>query len=210
MTILTQAQAAADDASMADLLETYKHLTGNAPSKFASIAIGKTRVAMAFMAAAAADEQTGVPKGAKGEPKGRSEIKAKAKTKGVPTPPGLEEEAEFPPGSMAAELTKATKAMTPIVKREKKAPGAPGEKRTPIYAVQATFAGTSKPQPGSERNNILVRIQDSKNNAATLESLDKHFEKPTKGFIQKLIEVKHLVALTEEEYKAAKPTKPKA
>lgn len=206
MTVLKNASDL-QDAAMADLVETYNHLTGAVVTRFSSVEIGRRRTEMAMLAAKDADGQTGIPRGTKPQVRGRKEIEAKAKAKGVTTPESLDEEVKLIPGSLGDRIMKASKAMEPIQPRAKKDPKAPSKPRQSIYAVQATFTGTSKPQAGSTRNNVLQHIQNAKNSAATVEELDAHFDQDCRGYVNKLLEKDHLVLLTEEQYKAAKPVK---
>ena len=204
MSILKTA-ADLQDASMGDLVETYNHLTGAAVARFSSVEAGRRRVENAMLAAKDADGMTGIPANTKPQIRGRKEIEAKAKAKGIEPPPSVDEEYSFKPGTLAYDLDKATKAMAPIPKRAKKEPSSPPKPRNSIFAVQATFAGISKPQAGSVRNNVLLHIQNAKNNAATISELDQHFDTDSRGYVNKLLEKQHLVLLTEEEFKAAKP-----
>ena len=72
-----------------------------------------------------------------------------------------------------------------------------------LPAVIATNAGTSKPQAGSIRNNVLLRIQAAPGGAVSVADLDAHFAQPTRGFLQKLIEKDHLRVITLDELAAA-------
>jgi len=193
-----------EDASTEDLLYTYNQLTGGSVKRFSTREVAKRRVEMAMLSAKSADEQTGVSKGAEGEVKTREEIVAKAEERGQEPPPSLEEPV-FQPGTMAYELDKAAKAAKPIEPRPKKEKTAPAAERKALFAVQATFKGTSKPQAGSVRNSVLLHIQNAPNSACTIEALDKHFDQNTRGYVQKLLEKNHLVILDEEAYKNAKP-----
>lgn len=195
------------EANGTDLVETYNHLTGADLKKFSSLEAGRRRVEMAFLAAQDSDAQTGIPAGTHPQPRGRAEIVAKAKKKGLPLPRSLDEEVEFAEGTLGAELTQEAAAAAPITPRPKADPKAPRSARKVMFAVQATFAGTSTPQAGSVRNNVLVHIQAAKNNAITIEALDKHFECDTRGYVNKLLEKDHLVLMDESQYAAAKPTK---
>jgi hypothetical protein len=200
MTIIRDAAAIAA-ADTADLVETYNALTGKSIKKFENRATAERRVEMAIMAAKDADGHTGVPKGAEGKALDRAAIVEKAAAKGIPTPPALDEEdPKFEPGSLADQLNKAAAAAKPIAPREKaeRKPGAPAKQS--IYAVQATFKGTSKPQAGSVRNNILVHIQNADRSAITIEALDKHFELNSRGYVQKLLEKDHLIILDAVQY----------
>lgn len=207
MTILKTVEAVRASESSADLLETYNNLTGATLKRFASVAAGQRRCEMAMLAAKDADAQTGLPAGTDPQPRPRAEIVAKAKKKGLPLPRSLDEEVEFQDGTLGAELEQQAKTATPIVPRPPRDPSAPKATRKVMYAVQATFAGKSKPQAGSLRSNILVRIQGEKNSAALVSELDAHFETDTRGYINKLIEMEHLVVLDEDGFKKAKPVK---
>ena len=192
-----------EGADIADLLHTYNTLTGGSVKRFSDRAVAKRRVEMAMLSAKKADEETGVPKGAQGEVKPRAEIQAKASAKGIAPPQTLEEvEQTLPPGSMAAQLLAAGKKAAPIEKRPTKKEGGVAAKtntRKPLFAVVATFAGVSKPQAGSDRNAVLVRIQQSPKSACTIESLEQHFQKDVRGFIQKLVEKDHLVLIDTQD-----------
>lgn len=208
MTIIKNTSQLAD-ADMASLVESYNHYTGATTKRFSSLEVGRRKVEMAMMSAKDADAQTGVPPGSNGEPKGRADIVKKAKAKGLPIPPSLDEEVNFAPDTLGAELTKQVKEAKPIAPRPKAEPKAPGTPRKLMFAVQATFAGTSTPQAGSVRNSVLLRIQQAPNNAATIADLDSHFDCDTRGYVNKLIEKNHLVLLDEAAYAAAKPVKGK-
>lgn len=205
MAILTKQEQIAE-ASTTDLVETYNALTGKAIKKFENREIAMRRCEMAMLSAKDADGHTGVPKGSDTQVRTRAEIVDKAESKGVPVPPALdEEEVKFEPGSLADQLSKAAKAAKPITPREKVKPAAGAPKKEAPYAVQATYKGTSTPQAGSVRNNVLLKVQASKHCAITIADLDKHFEQPTRGYVQKLIEKNHLIVLTQEQFAAAKP-----
>ena len=207
-----------EEASSSDLVETYNALAGKSIKKFENITIARRRVEMAMLAAKNADGQTGVPKGTEPQVRTRAEIVAKAEAKSVPVPQGIDDdEPKFEPGSLGDRLNKAARAAKKIEPRPKKEKTAGAAKKEVIYAVQATFAGTSRPQAGSVRNNVLVYIQQATNgdkvvtSAVTIEALDKHFELNTRGYVQKLLEKNHLIILDEAAFNKAKPVKkPKA
>lgn len=208
MTILTNASQIAA-ASTSDLVETYNALAGKSIKKFETRTHAERRVEAAIMAAKEADGHTGVPKGTDPQAKPRKQIIAKAKAKGIPVPPALdEEEPVFVLGSMADQLNKAAAATEAIEPRPKKDKAtASTTKKESIFSVQATFTGTSKPQAGSTRNNVLLHVQSATNSAATMEALDAHFEQNTRGYIQKLMEKGHLIVLDAAAFAAAKPVK---
>lgn len=192
------------EADAADLVHTYNQLTGKSVKKFENRTIAERRVEMALLAAKDADAKTGLPKGSEPQPQPRVEILRKAAARGTEPPPALDADNAdpvFQPGTMAYELDKAARNAQPIPKREPREKKAPADKKV-LYAVVATFAGTSKPQTGSLRNNVLLRIQGSPKGAATIESLDAHFGINTRGYVAKLLERDHLRLLTEIEYAA--------
>lgn len=206
MTILTT-QKEIQEASGPDLVETYNHLTGADLKKFSTVEAGRRRVEMAMLAAKDADQKTGVSAGSEGVVKGRDAIIAKAKSKGLPVPPSLDEEVAFAQGTLGAQLTAQAESAPAIIPREKADPKAPRTTRKLMFAVQATFAGTSTPQSGSVRNNVLLHIQAAENSAITVAALDAHFQQDTRGYINKLLEKDHLVLLDEKQFADAKPTK---
>jgi len=206
MTILTTV-AQVREAGGPDLVETYNHLTGADLKKFASVEVGRRRVEMAMLSAKDADAKTGVAHGKDGEVKGRAEIVAKAKSRGLPIPPSFDDEVAFKEGSLGATLTEQAAKTSPIQPRPKADPNAPKATRKPMFAVQATFSGTSSPREGSVRNSVLLFIQEQPNSAATLAVLDAKFGQDTRGYVNKLLEKSHLVLLDEAQFAAAKPTK---
>lgn len=67
---------------------------------------------------------------------------------------------------------------------------------TPANTLRSTGAGTSNMQPGSERNAVLTWIAAQPGSTATLDSVDRHFNKPCRGHIQKLLATLHLERIT--------------
>lgn len=216
VTILREVAQLAE-ASMAELVATYNALTGKELKKFESSEIGRRRVENAMMANKDADAHLGVGKGAEGEVKTLEELQKKAEEKGLEKPqadPNTDEEENpitFPPGSMADQLSKAADAMKKIEPRAKKAAKAPAVARNVLSYVKATGTGTSKVQAASQRGAVLAKVQSAHTvttvegqdpvttyNPVAIADLDKHFDQSTKGFIQKLIEVKHLIACDAE------------
>lgn len=214
--IRTQSEVPA--ATMADLIHTYTQLTGTTVKRFASRIAAERRVVDAIMAAEDKAGHAGVPRGTKPKPKTVAErVEDAAKNGKAPEAqlpesggsddvPGVEVDDSvnpYPPGSLAHGLWIATKHAKRVEPRPKAAPRDPSlPKRKPVDAVIATFAGKSQPQPGSERNGVLLFIQaqkgaDNKPRPVTMEELEKHFQKSCRGFVQKLIEKEH-IALVEE------------
>lgn len=205
--ILKDAKGIAD-AQMNDLVETYNALTGKSIKKFENRAIAERRVEMAMLASKDADAHTGVPKNGEPKVRTRDEIKAKAKERGIEPPPAFDDEA-FPEGSLGDKLQAQAKEAPAIVPKPKavKPPKSDRKRSGPIYAVQATYAGTTVLQAGSARNSILKRIQASPKGAATTEELTKHFEGvgSLKGELRKLVQFGHIVELDEAGYASATP-----
>lgn len=190
-----------------DLVETYNHLTGADLKKFASVEAGRRRVEMAMLSAKDADAKTGVGPGKDGQVKGRAEIVEKAKSRGLPIPPSFDGEVAFKEGSLGAALTEQAASTSPIQPRPKADPSSPKVQRKPMFAVQATFNGTSSPREGSVRNSVLLFIQEQPKSAATMVALDAKFDQDTRGYVNKLLEKNHLVLLDEAQFANAKPTK---
>lgn len=193
-------------ASTADLIATYNALTGNNVERFSTRAIAERRTDMAIMAAEDAAGHRGVWKDTKPVAMTAAELSQDAPNS--PTEeeeggvaPGSEEN-PFKPGTMAHQLWVATKSWEANSKpREKRAPkdkSEPKQKRRVALIVKATFAGTSAVQAGSKRAAVLKAIQEAPNSTMTLAALDAQFEEPTRGYVHKLIEKNHLIALDAE------------
>lgn len=193
MTILTT-QAALQEASAEDLLETLAALTGKpAPARFSSLAAGRARVANAMLAAANAAGHLGVAKGATASALTSDQRVARG---GHPTLDGL------PGDAVDDEPTPPPKAIWPGTERRAQPreeeplpppppsnpfpPGTPEGQlwrqsdapkpvakarpvRSPAYArVRATFSGTSTLQPGSRRMKCLEIIQQATSSLHTV------------------------------------------
>lgn len=158
-------------AEMADLLETYNALTGNAVERFESRAIAERRTEMAMLAARDAAGHAGVPKGVEPEVKTVAELAT-------------------PFNIMVQQLSVVAepKRVREIKARELIA----RPLRKPADKIRATFNGKSKPQAASIRGQVLRAIQESEDHTVTQEDLDAHMGMPTRGFVQKLIEMGHL------------------
>lgn len=199
-------------ASTADLVATYNALTGNAVERFSSRAIAERRVDMALMAAEDAAGHLGVPKGSDATAMTKQELDAAQEPaaeaqKPVQEPSKSEEgtvgpddgENPFKPGTLAYSLwvaTKSAEANDPA--RTKKAPkpkSEPSKPRNKELIVKATFAGLSKIQAGSKRAAVLKCVQEAPECTITLVALDAAIGEPTRGYIQKLLEMKHLEVL---------------
>ena len=206
MTILRKPeQLHVETTTMADLVETYNALSGKSIKKFETREIAVRRVEMAMLSAKDRDGHTGVPAGTDPVVKTDAEVKVKAKAKGVPVPPAIDEEDAtpvFPMESMAGQLQKAADSAAPIVPREKKKP-TPGAKTPSLVAVSATFSGTTTLQPSSQRNLVLLSIQGAADSRKLIADLDAEFKGSTRGYIQKLLITGHIVACSAEEVAAA-------
>lgn len=208
---IIRTQEAVAGAPMADLVATYQALTGKAVQRFASRVVAERRVIDAIMAAQDATGHLGVSQHATPAVTTVEERVDIAAKKGrdpaeqLPPPgdetPGAESDDTvnpFKPGALAHGLWFASRAAKKIEPRPKAAPRDPAApKRKPVELVQATFTGKSKPQPGSDRNAVLIHIQSQKNADGTpkpisVEALEEHFQKPCRGFIQKLMEKEHI------------------
>jgi len=180
MTILRNPNTIAT-ADMADLIETYNALTGNAVERFESRAIAERRTEMAMLAAKDAAGHAGVPRGV--EP----EVKTVEELGGNPFPFGSMEHQLY----IAAEASRAENAPKRI-KAMKARELTARPLRTPADKVRATFTGTSKPQAASIRGQVLRAIQESEGHTVAQADLDAHMGMPTRSFVQKLIEMGHL------------------
>ena len=185
MTIIrTQQEIAA--ATTADLVETYNALAGKSIKKFENRAIAEARVRMAILSAEDAAGKAGVPKGAKP----RAATKAELATKDKPTPMSSMAATltnPYPSGSLSAKLRDKANASLPIGERK-------ASPRVKFTHVAPTFAGESKPNPNSDRARVLAYIQQHKD-GISVEALEKHFNMPCRGFLQKLAEKNHIKAL---------------
>ncbi len=206
MTNIIRDRALVATASTADLIATYNALTGNNVERFSTRAIAERRTDMAIMSAEDAAGHRGVPKDAKPVAQTLEEVAAQGQ--GVAeTPPGDaegavapdSEENPFKPGSMAHQLWVAAKSYNAnTAPREKRAPKAKTESKQPrrlALVVKATFAGTSKMQAASQRAAVLKYIQEAPEATISLADLDAHFGESTRGYVHKLIETAHLVAV---------------
>lgn len=188
-------------ASTADLIATYNALTGNEVERFSSRAVAERRVDMALMAAEDAAAHQGVPKGSDPVAMTKQELEAAQEpskaVEGAVAPDNGEN--PFKPGTLAHGLwvaTKSAEANDPArVKKAPKAKSEPSKTRNKELVVKATFAGVSKIQVGSKRAAVLKLVQEAEASTITLAALDAEMGEPTRGYIHKLIEMKHLEVL---------------
>jgi hypothetical protein len=166
---------------MEDLNHTYRALKGepNHPG-FGSRTAAEIQVSMAIMAAQDAVGHAGVPKGV--EPKAL-------------TPDELKNNNPYKEGTMSHALKEAVDKQQPIEPRPKASKPEGGKGRLIIKRVKATFAGESRPQAGSIRNQVLQFVQNAPDNTCTVEELETFFNQPVRGYLQKLVEKNHLVVL---------------
>jgi len=219
---IIRTQEAVAGAPMADLVATYQALTGKAVKKFESRTVAERRVIDAIMASKDATGHLGVPQHATpgvttveervdlAEKKGKNPEEQMPKADD-PAPEGVEVDDSvnpFPPATLAHQLWVASRAATKIEPRPRavapRDPDAP--KRSAVVAVRATFAGRTKPQAGSIRNNVLLYVQGRPSKCATVEEIAAHIDESPRGYVQKLIETGHFVAITVEEAAAAAST----
>ncbi len=175
-------------ASLEDLNHTYRELKGEPDHPgFTQRAAAEVQVSMAIMAAQDAAGHAGVPKGSQPPVLTAQELAAKTNP--------------YKEGTLSHALKEAIDKQTPIAPRPKAAekPVADRAKRLVIKRVMATLDGESKPQAGSIRNQVLAFIQQAENHTCTVEELEAHFKQPVRGYLQKLIEKKHLVTIEDHE-----------
>lgn len=175
-------------ASLDDLNHTYRELKGEPGFKgFSNRAAAEVQVGMAIMAAQDAAGHAGVPKGAAAPVLTAAELA----NKGNP----------YKEGTLSHRLHDEIAAQQPIVPRPKAAekPTTERSKRVVINRVRATNSGASRPQSTSVRNQVLVYIQSLPGGEATVQELERHFNHPVRGYLQKLIEKNHLTIVEEEQ-----------
>lgn len=204
MTTILRNRSELANASTADLITTYNALTGNSVERFSTRDVAIRRVDMALMAAEDAAAHRGIPQGSTPVAMTFAEIQAKDALDGVQEPIKLQQDGvapdnsvnPFKPGTMAHGLwvaTKSAEANDPArVKKAPKAKTEPSKPRRTELVVKATFAGVSKVQAASTRAKVLAYIQHSPDATANLVVIDAAIGESTRGYIQKLIEMKHL------------------
>lgn len=185
MTILRRASDIAA-ASSADLVETYNALTGSSIKKFETRKIGERRVEMALLAATDAAGHAGVAPNTTPAPATVQELAAKAASN------------PYKEGTMSHSLHDACEKAAPIVPRPKvpeakKSGAAPAAVRK-FLVVSPTFAGVSKVQANSNRAAVLAYV-NAHPAGISVEALDGYFGYATRGYLQKLIEKNHVLAV---------------
>lgn len=179
-------RSAVAGATLEDLNHTYRALKGDPGFKgFSTRAAAEVQVGMAIMSAQDAAGHAGIPKGAQPPVLTAAELAAKTNN-------------PYKEGTMSHKLHAAIQQQQPIEPRPKASPTTPAAKRTIINRVMATLAGDSKPQVGSVRNQVLVFIQQCENHCCTVAELEAHFQRPVRGYLQKLIEKNHLVVIEDD------------
>lgn len=174
-------------AHMDDLNHTYRELKGEPDFKgFTSRAAAEVQVQMAIMAAQDAAGHLGVPKRSKPTATTAQELAAAAESKNP-----------YKEGTMSHKLHKAIQQQTPITPRAEKKDDQPVARRVKIQRVRYVPGGTSRPQAGSLRNEVLQYCAEKKGVVA-VEELEAHFNIPVRGYLQKLIEKGHLVIIEDE------------
>jgi len=180
-------RSAVSSASLDDLNHTYRELKGEPNFKgFATRAAAEVQVGMAIMSAQDAAGHAGVPKGTKPPVLTAQELATKTNP--------------YKEGTLSHKLHEEISGQQPIDPRPKAAekPATERAKRLVIKRVMATLAGDSKPQVGSVRNQVLIFIQQCENHTCTVEELEAHFQRPVRGYLQKLIEKNHLVIIEDD------------
>lgn len=178
MTYITKA-ADIPNADTKVLVATYNWLLGKSIKKFSSRAAGEAQVANALMIAADRAAHKGVAKGTK--PNVADGALGEGNEGKAP--------AAAPKVDPLAAMTKTLAGNHVKLKAEK-----PARKsaRTPVSTVQYVKGGRSKPQEGSIRNAVLQYIIKGDEHRRTIDSLEKHFAHPCRGYVQKLLEKGHL------------------
>lgn len=174
-------------AAMDDLNATYRALKNEPGFKgFGSRAAAEVQVSMAIMAAQDAVGHAGVPKGVMPQ---------------ALTPREIKTNNPYKEGTLSHQLHDEISGQKPIEPRPKAAEKEPKERapRLLINKVQATNAGTSRPQAASIRGQVLAWIQEQPDGIATVTALEEHFNQNVRGYLQKLIEKNHLKILQDEE-----------
>lgn len=179
MTIL-RTQAECDDASMADLLETYNAMTGKAVARFASLEIGRQRTKMAIMAATDAAGHAGVPKHSAPTAKTVEELNQK------PAAPAAQPEKEATMARTPAKKA-AKKSATRTPKKAAKKAATNGAGRHPAYTKVRFTEPTvpRRPQAESMRTRVLEALRKRK--TATVEQLSEDVKFNSRGFVHKLV-----------------------
>lgn len=178
--IKTQADIAA--ASTPALVATYNWLTGKTITRFSSRAAGEVQVANAMLQALDRAGHKGVPKGAK------PDIAAGAL--GGAAQPAAKEEAPAPRRNPLESAVATLSAGKVRVKNDK-----PPRKtaRPAIQRVKAMVkGGESKMQEASVRHAVYEFIAAGENRTRAIEDIDAHFNRNCRGFVQKLMEKKHV------------------
>lgn len=176
-------KSAVASASLEDLNHTYRELRGEPDFEgFASEAEARVQVQMAIMASQDAVGHMGV------KPNQKPQAKTVAELGFNP----------FKEGTLSHKLHAETAQQAPIQPRPTKAEKPKGEHKTKpaISVVKATGKGESKVQQNSMRANILTFIQNSPKATCTVAALEEKFKQPVRGYLQKLIEKKHLVVVS--------------
>lgn len=189
MLIRTQDAVWAPGVSDADLLETYRAMTGDATFvAFDPPESARPRTAMAILAAEHAAGRAGVSKHAQPEPLTAAELRARMQEKVAAENSALD-------GSRKQK--RANNFMEQDMARKKPAGADPSQRGRPThpdFKVRATGAGKTKVRAESARGKLLAHIAASKKPTA-VSDLDAAFERKTLGDVRVLIQLGHLVAV---------------
>ena len=181
MPTLIRSQADVQAASMEDLVYTHNALRGESVETFDSLDAARVRVRLDILASENVVAQRGLAPGQRPVAKTIAELG----------------DNPYKPGTMSHELHAAIQAQTPIERRPRQSEQPPEkrEARKVVHAVRATFAGVSRVQPTSVRGAVLKAAQDAPNATITIADLERQLNQPVRGYIQKLMELNHLVAI---------------
>lgn len=177
-------QSEVDSATHADLVHTWNELRGESIVAFPSLAIARTQVRMAILAAENEAGKAGVPKGTAPVAKTVAEL-------------GRNPYAE---GTMSHALHEEIARQAPIAPRPKKAELPPEQQapRVTLDRVRATNAGTSRVQEGSVRGAVLRAVRAAPGGVITVLALEELLKQPVRGHLQKLIEKGHVEPVQEQ------------
>lgn len=186
MTVIAK-QSQIQEASTADLVETYNALTGKSIKKFSSRAVGETQVANAILAAEDRAGHAGVAKGEKPTAKPLADEAKPAKGEKI-----AKALAKIDPAA-PAKLSKKAKAEAAAEAK----PAKSGRKATYEFVRLTAPETPRRPQPDSMRTKVLNALQtlDAKMKAdkvppakrvISIADLSKHVEFNARSFVHKL------------------------
>ena len=192
--LILRAPTAIPDATDEELTATLEALTGDGREGLARARMERA-VEMAMLASMDADGHLGVPVGTKPKVRTLAELAEKARLTGHAQ---REQAPVFRPCSMEAQLSalgEASRRASVAPTRNPRTPKLPGAAaaapRKPLTFVKAIPGGPSKVQSQSFRGK-LMEVLTVEGRAMSIEELDTRFSVNTKGYLQKLIEGRHV------------------